>query len=186
MRVLVVVRDSAKRAWADAGAVAALARASAPLAGVWGAPPAVSAVRLEALRPAEQCRAVATSHVVLAAHGSALGNLVCASPGAVVVEAFPPGFHLDMFGALAAAADVYSLHVVAAGQEAVPQTRGHPGLPWGPAESEARDVAAFQPDPAALEAALAVAAQLLRREAARAWPRLRALRRACPAHKSGG
>jgi len=36
--------------------------------------------------PEEQCRAFARSHVVVAMHGSALGNLLCAMPGGVVVE----------------------------------------------------------------------------------------------------
>ena len=44
----------------------------------------------------------------------------------------------------------------------------------------ARDVVAFAPSAARLEAALGGAAELLRREAAAGWPAATGLRRACP------
>ena len=61
-----------------------------------------------------------------------------------------------------------------------PLRRPPPTFPnSGPAQDEARDRYAFQPEPRSFEAALAAAAGIVREEATRGWPALHAMLSAC-------
>jgi len=183
VRVLLVLRGGSTRRWGSDRGIEQALRSSPALAHAGGGkPPSVTAVRLEDLSPEKQCRAVAASHVVVGMHGSALGNLLCAKPGAVVVEVFPPGFYLDMFGLLAAAVDVYNIQVLG-GDTSTSMTRGYrqrdgPGL-WGEAQTAARDVGNYSPPREALESALGWAGRLLRQEAASGWAAYRRMIDTC-------
>ena len=164
---------SHKRAFSNGTALIDLIRREPSLAGrtigsttaaaeAASAPPIVTAVNFEDRSPEAQCRLFASHSIIIAMHGSALGNLVCALPGSVVVEVFPSQFHMDLFALMAAAADVYSLHVVD-GQGETPMSAGHPALPRKDAVMSPRDVKFFSPDHGSFTTALREGARLARK-----------------------
>lgn len=163
---------SHKRAFSNSTALIDLIRREPSLAGrtigstaaaeAASAPPIVTAVNFEDRSPEAQCRLFASHSIIIAMHGSALGNLVCALPGSVVVEVFPSHFHMDLFALMATAADVYSLHVVD-GQGDTPMSAGHPALPRWDAVTSPRDVKFFSPDHGSFTTALREGARLARK-----------------------
>jgi hypothetical protein len=183
VRVLLVLRRSAKRAWADDEALEASVRASPALAAAaQGAKPVVTSVDLEGLSPEEQCRLVASNHVFLAMHGSSFGNLLCSPPGSVVIEVFPPGLYLEMFGLLATSVDAFNINLLGARDAAdasnMTMLRGW-GAPLDAAANAARSSKSYQPLSGVLEGSLSAAAKLLAQEAAEGWPAFGSLKGAC-------
>jgi len=187
LQVLVVLRKG-KRSWGNSQALTALIEQSAALSKTWSEDTGetrvvVKGVFLESLKPEEQCRILFSSHLIVAIHGSSFGNLFCAAPGSVVIEVFPPHFHLDMFGLLAAASGVFNLNLLPdpyPNSTATPMSRGFKLHMYPPDfNGKARDVMSYQPSGSGMERALAAAALLLREEATAQWPALKSALGAC-------
>lgn len=187
LQVLVINRRG-KRSWDTAQALRNLIEKSPALSkATLGSQDAlrinVKSIYLERVKPQEQCKLFFSSHIIVAMHGSSLGNLLCSAPGSVAIEVFPPGFHLDMFGILAAASGVYNVHLLPdpyPNSTAVPMSRGFKTHRY-PAyfDDTARDVSTFQPSATGLEQALAAASALLHMEATAGWPSFHSVLSSC-------
>jgi hypothetical protein len=187
LQVMVINRQG-KRSWGNTQAIKTLIERSSALSKTWSEEQGetkvvVKSVLLESIKPEKQCEKFFTSHIIVAMHGSSFGNLFCAAPGSVVIEVFPPKFHLDMFGLLAAASGVFNVNLLPdpyPNSVAVAMSRGFKTHKY-PAEfdSAARDLSSFQPSAVGLERALAAASLLLRQEATAHWPTFHSVLGAC-------
>lgn len=143
----------------------------------------VRSVNLEKHKPQEQCELFFSSHIIVAMHGSSFGNLLCSAPGSVVIEVFPPRFHLDMFGILAAASGVFNLNLLPdpyPNSTAVVMSRGFKTHKYPTYfDDSARDVDKYQPSATGLEQAFAAASTLLRKEASAGWPSFHSVLGSC-------
>jgi hypothetical protein len=183
---VLLIKRKGKRSWGnDLGMKQIIESSSLPT--TWGGKTeiVVASVHLEDMTPVQQCVAFFNSHIIIAMHGSALGNSFCAAPGSVLIEVFPPGFHLDMFGLLAAASGVYNLNLLPdpcayPSSTKTAMSRGFK-LHMYPAmfNSSARNVGAFQPSRGGLERALKAASLLLKFEESAGWSALEETFSAC-------